>query len=604
VTVLNLSPGVRTRNFCQIVVAITPGPRQPVDLESFFHPLADELSRLAAGIPGVRVAGSSEPCTLRAHVLQFAADMSAFDILLNATGYNGYSPSRARAFHGVYHAASNHHYFPPVDPTNGDVLFAFGECTVPRRSAESFQRDADAIEEARATGRSVANQTGLSKKSGIKGHSLFFAPSDEMRAAYPLLTHLWSFGPAAAPYDVMHLLMQNVAPLLWRLFAGKVPVGGAADEDYVIPAATVVLIGRQMAAARRTVPMVEARSLRNIDLKYRSFKAVDWMYWLVSTAEVQLAGRIPELYYEMLMALCKTCRVLFRPRGISPPELITVEARLKRFVHLYYTNVYRGTYDRLPLCRSVIAAVLDIVPSMRACGPAWASWKFPAERKIGELGTLFHSHSHPSANLTGALTRRVQAELVSSFGQTHLPAEWAAATGKSPGRHTAPRACVRLPAGDAGDERRWTISLLPPRCKEMQLAGAELTAMRAALAAEGVNEVPASILAVKYFRLKLTSGKSSGTKPVGSDSIEHRRRNYLLRINSTERRRRRDGRVVDVPVTTYGAVLHYALVFVDGRAMAFAYVARVKSTADRAGRSGYPATRFGIDCFKCADGVR
>ena len=295
-TVLNLSPGVRTRNICQIVVAITPGPRQPVDLESFFHPLADELSRLAAGIPGVRVAGSSEPCTLRAHVLQFTADMSAFDILLNATGYNGYSPSRAREFHGVYHAASNHHYFPPVDPTNGDVLFAISECTVPRRSAESFQRDANAIEEARATGRSVAYQTGLSKKSGIKGHSLFFAPSDDMRAAYPHLTHLWSIGPAAAPYDVMHLLMQNVAPLLWRLFTGKVPVGGTADEDYVIPAATVALIGRQMTAARRTMPMVQARSLRDFDLKYRSFKAVDWMYWLVSTAEVQLAGRIPDLY--------------------------------------------------------------------------------------------------------------------------------------------------------------------------------------------------------------------------------------------------------------------------------------------------------------------
>jgi len=154
-----------------------------------------------------------------------------------------------------------------VDPTNGGVLFAISECTVPRRSAESFQRDADAIEEARATGRSVAYQTGLSKKSGIKRHSLFFAPSDDMRAAYPQLTHLWSIGPAAAPYEVMHLLMQKVAPLLWRLFAGKVPVGGTADEDYVIPAATVALIGREMTAARRTVPMVQARSLRNIDLK-------------------------------------------------------------------------------------------------------------------------------------------------------------------------------------------------------------------------------------------------------------------------------------------------------------------------------------------------
>jgi len=86
VTVLNPSPGVRTRNICQIVVAITPGPRQSVDLELFFHPLANELSRLSAGTPGVRVSGCSEPCTLRAHVLQFTANMSVFDLLLSATG--------------------------------------------------------------------------------------------------------------------------------------------------------------------------------------------------------------------------------------------------------------------------------------------------------------------------------------------------------------------------------------------------------------------------------------------------------------------------------------------------------------------------------------
>jgi len=51
-------------------------------------------------------------------------------------------------------------------------------------------------------------------------------------------------------------------------------------------------------------------------------------------------------------------------------------------------------------------------------------------------------------------------------------------------------------------------------------------------------------------------------------------------------------------------MLHYAFVFVDGRAMAFAYVAEVKSTDDHSGRSGDPATRFGSDRFNRADGVR
>jgi len=601
VTVLNLPPGARTRNVCQIVVAITPGPRQPVDLESFLHPLAEELNELARGIPGIRVAGTSEPIVLRAHPVQFTTDMPAGDKLLNTTGSGGYSPNRGREFHGVHHAASNHHYFPPVDPTcpHGTVLFAVRNCTVPRRTAESFARDAAAVEEARVTGRSQAHQNRLSKLPGIKGHSLFFARSEAMRLAYPHLTRTWSLGPARAPYDVMHLLLQNVAPLLWKLFAGKVPVEGTANEDYVLPAATVALIGREMVGARRTVPRAQARSLRNIDTQFRSFKAVDWMYWLVSTAEVLLAGRIPDSHYAMLRTLCKACRILFRPRGLSPPEIDDVESRLQRFVRRYYRNVYRGTYARLPLCRSVIAAVLDIVPNMRACGPAWVSWQFPAERKIGELGPLVHSHSSPSANLTASLMRRTEAELVTAFGQTYAPVQWREATGKAPRGEGPPRGSVVVSVG--GGE---AVTLLPPRSAVAHLADAELASMREALAVAGVADVPAAILAMKFFRLKLVDGKLAGSRPAGSDCTKHRRRNYLLRINSTEKRRRSDGQEVDVPVTTYAAALHYAVVFVDGEPMAFAYLTRIKSARDRQGRYGYPAQRFGIDCFFSADGVR
>jgi len=88
VTVLNLSPGRRTRNICQIVVAITPGPRQPVDGDSFLHPLVAELNVLAKGMPEVRVFGSPNPVTMRANVVQITGDMSAIDKLLNTTGYN------------------------------------------------------------------------------------------------------------------------------------------------------------------------------------------------------------------------------------------------------------------------------------------------------------------------------------------------------------------------------------------------------------------------------------------------------------------------------------------------------------------------------------
>jgi len=61
ITPLSLSPDERARNKYQLLVAVTPGPKQPVDLESFLHPIMDELNELAKGIPGPRVAGLTFP---------------------------------------------------------------------------------------------------------------------------------------------------------------------------------------------------------------------------------------------------------------------------------------------------------------------------------------------------------------------------------------------------------------------------------------------------------------------------------------------------------------------------------------------------------------
>jgi len=163
------------------------------------------------------------------------------------------------------------------------------------------------------------------------------------------------------------------------------------------------------------------------------------------------------------MALCKSCRILFRPRGLSALKKTTADPYLKHVVHMYDTYAYRGTNERLPLCWSIVAALLDIFPSMPGSGPVWASWQLPADRRVWELGTLIHSHSHTSANLNGAVTRRIEAELISSFGKTYEPPERAAATGKKPQSEGAPRGGVVLSAGLAGNERRWTFTLLRPR---------------------------------------------------------------------------------------------------------------------------------------------
>jgi len=189
---------------------------------------------------------------------------------------------------------------------------------------------------------------------------------------------------------------------------------------------------------------------------------------------------------------------------------------------------------------------------------------------------------------------------VSSFGSSYLSMMWAEATGKHPlALEENPKGSVVVRA-----DAEWDAVLLPPRCALAKLGGVELARMRKAIALEVGEPAPPSILAHKYFRLRQMVGGTAGSRPVGLDCTRHRRRNYLLRNRSSERVRQPDGSEVASVVATYGAVIHYAVVFVNGRSMAFAYVARARSARDRRGRYGYATTRHGIPCITGIDAER
>jgi len=92
------------------------------------------------------------------------------------------------------------------------------------------------------------------------------------------------------------------------------------------------------------------------------------------------------------------------------------------------------------------------------------------------------------------------------------------------------------------------------------------------------------------------------SRSASSHCTNHLRRNDLLRIRLTERVRQTIGNVVLSPVAAQGAVLHYTVVFADGRAKGVSLVAGVKSATHRRGRFGCTALRHGIPCIIGIDG--
>jgi len=149
----------------------------------------------------------------------------------------------------------------------------------------------------------------------------------------------------------MHLVFCNVVPLLWQLFSGEHGVLETSPESYIFPTSTVPMIGCEIVAGRATVPLAQARSLRDINVHWRSYKTADGLFFLLRVGEVVLADRVPEEFVQMCIHLCRAGRLLFRPSGLTEDDLGKVEGSTKNFCADFYKYVYGGQPERLGLCR-------------------------------------------------------------------------------------------------------------------------------------------------------------------------------------------------------------------------------------------------------------
>jgi len=339
------------------------------------------------------------------------------------------------------------------------------------------------VEEARRTGKSKTAVSALAQKEGFKGFSLFLFPSPETMARYPFLTYLWGIGSELVPYDTLHLFLCNVVPRLWELFTGENDKLGD-EQPWVISKVVCDAIGHEMKVGRRTVPLNQAHSLRDISQHSGSYEAVDWLYFLLSVAEVVLADRIPEEYFNMFMLLFRAARLLFKPSFMTEGEIQEADMLIKRFCYAFYPHLYAGKADQLRDSRPTIVALLDVTANIPYCGPAWSFWHFPMERLLGTLPRLIRSRRFPYAALTTAVSSKNSAELVTCFAKAQVPQAWTDAMGKRIRREN------QDPAGTFSISKEPKVDLLPSTRPAAELIGEELTRMTPVLRLEGASNVP------------------------------------------------------------------------------------------------------------------
>lgn len=259
--------------------------------------------------------------------------------------------------------------YPPSDPTTNIVLFSLARTARCRRTAAGFASDARRVALAREQGAFQSAVGELVKNCGARAYSLLSCPRPADKQRIPHTKYLSAMGPSFVPYDTMHLIPANVVNSLWQLSTKIWTVPGDPLEEYHLTSADADLIGREIRGARGTVPESQARSLRDVRVHWKSYKDVDWLYFILSLVEAELTDRIPDIYYEMVMSLVKSCRLMFQPTALSRADVAAIKTGLEEFCESFYDDVYRHDPTRPTKCRLTIAALLDVISGISSRGP-------------------------------------------------------------------------------------------------------------------------------------------------------------------------------------------------------------------------------------------
>ncbi|KAE8217309.1 hypothetical protein CF319_g8576, partial [Tilletia indica] len=211
-TCLNTPPQTRFRRKESFVASVIPGPRNPVDVDSFLWPIMQEFARASRGY-WLWDGGKREWFLWRAYLVFAAADQPGSQKINHMTGTSGYSGCRICHIIANYVPNQTTGYFPLEStgqqddpPMNSDRPESYDPYDLPLRTDRTY---AEALEEldgciTAAERADTRRLTGLSTR--------------------PLLTASPAFTmPSFFPVDIFHLFGMNIPSLLWQVFLNPHP---------------------------------------------------------------------------------------------------------------------------------------------------------------------------------------------------------------------------------------------------------------------------------------------------------------------------------------------------------------------------------------------
>ncbi|KAB5588211.1 Transposase family Tnp2 protein [Ceratobasidium theobromae] len=391
----NLHPKIRTRLENVLCIGVIPGPKQPRDINSFLIPLLDELLELEQGVEasGLKPNGTRYNFKLRAFIIIIFGDIPAISKLLMLKGHNAFSPCRTCYIEGVLcKLAKSSIYYVPLMAPNKEWVWLPED--LPMRSHHYFLAHYNELESATDTRDDIA------KMWGIKGE--------------PIFSRLGSVDLSTiAPYDIMHLLFENLVPNMVQHWTGKFKGLDQGSGSYQLSAAQWVDVGKLTANAVRTIPSAFVGTLPDIAKDGNLYKAEAYSFWIQYIAPIVLKDQLREKYYKHLLLLREIILQCLQLR-ITTTEIDTLQLMVNEWVKKYEEYYYQYQVARLPTCPLTIHALLHMPFYLRKTGPLWASWAFVMERFCGHLLPAVKNRARPYDHLDNYVQRRAQMQIVSN----------------------------------------------------------------------------------------------------------------------------------------------------------------------------------------------
>jgi hypothetical protein len=197
----------------------------------------------------------------------------------------------------------------------------------------------------------------------------------------PLLQRVGSVDFAqSVPWDWMHLLLENICPLLVDHWMGRFKNLDAGSENYVIPAVVWEEIGAETANAVKTIPAAFVCVLPDIAKERTFFTAESWCFWFLYLAPALLKGHFQNAkYHQHLCDLVKIMKLSLQ-FSITHEEIDNLEVKIFAWVQTYekYKVIVFGQSCMLINFYQVL---LPIQAKPAQCLPYHNSWlaSHPAE---------------------------------------------------------------------------------------------------------------------------------------------------------------------------------------------------------------------------------